>query len=693
MVKKAGRDKQPQSPSKAPPITVLSLMNQGYSMPQAMAIIANNKVVTPSKPAAPTRAERRQQEKRQEALLRQMSEPLERKPFEIEDEALTRTIFYERMKSWANELSNMGQRLSPLDRAVIAGPGMRTHSLIERVQAIANKNPNIKDIQRIETAAEFCKREASYQDLWLEFENEIQHAYEALAPNSAEFILDSHLPETYHQKILNHIVDTLQNTLKLDPRSLEHYKQLFEKLFLDLFTVFAGNLKDETVQSEISIYKYALSDLFANVSIKVLCKQGVNFLWYYTDADTPPEPLLSHLVDNFKGEQRRVGGLIIPVNYQLDLGLNVPKEIVICMGGNLYVNLTTLEWTTIHCFKNAQKMRDDFEKLFKSQPQFSFVSDPEKVVPFLMANSLNVGEQEDSLRATIKENALLKAEAELATRAFIETKYQAEDGSIDDQLNYWLNTVASQEDELKQRLLLDQSIVKQAYESFMTDHSYEVTGTTNNADLVILNKRMLTLEGRLRQLMKSNNPASLLLEGMAGTIFPYDSDSNSTPKVTGNKKLVFDDIDKVLFTRLLTEKLLGDEGREVSKLVAWDKLYCANENKIGREASFDTQWKEYFSNPTEYIQHGKDPDGLMRLRAAWYKFFDETMGRFDKYQQYVQTRSINRVAEEIWQENFLSYSGRDRHYQNIGNQTGLHDCKSNIGIDWKKVYRERLAFE
>lgn len=681
MAKKIKNQACPITPPTAKGPTLMELLAKGFPPERAREILAAQQAVvrTPPKKLAVTKVPKVDID----AMVQAISAGIERKPFEFIENHILEDDFSARIKSWMNPHSSMGQSLSELDRAILTGAGRRADNATERMQAIADRNPNVPNIERISFGAKFSEREFQYQVLCAQFNEAIQKAYETHIANqdSSKFSLSEDLVNEYYTKILEHLTSTLRDTLGLTGDELNTKLTLIDELLRERFELYFEDLNDELIQANITTYYQALSDLLINIATKALHQQGLGCQWYHKDPGEISKVLFFNIVGALGQEHRRVGKLEIPVKHQFNLDPRVAGKIIISSGGSLYINLEDLELSTIVNCKNSRNFRYDFNGLFNAQHDFSFIKDPEKLETYFMAASLEPDEKEDSYRNKIREEALLKAETELLMNAFIETKYQAEYPA--NQKDYWLHNIAIIEDELRRNLLLPGSIAKEAYESFMADHSYQVTETINNTELVFLNKSIMVLEGRLRQLMQSENPALVILDGLAGIIFPFNS-NEETSKQDGGKKIVSTSIDKILLARLLTETLLGDEGKELSKLVQWNDLLCEGKSPLTHEANFKDEWNEYLKNPDEYIQQGKDPQALMRLRAIWYKFFDKNMGRFDRYTAFCKTGAIKKAAETAWQENFLSYSQRQKAYDKY--------VKSGLESDWTKVYRRDLAF-
>lgn len=336
-------------------------------------------------------------------------------------------------------------------------------------------------------------------------------------------------------------------------------------------------------------------------------------------------------------------------------------------GGCLFVALDNLHMDTAAMYEDAVLWQEDFD----NNNGLDACEHPEYINPYFTAYlsklaSDTSGEQspQTKFREQYLASHLTEEVAMTQTKAFIDTVHHQM--SSNEPRYFWGAKLIGLGDALLELLGSHSRItelfepLKETFDENVNDGKFYQVGNSNYNTFIF---SILRTEAKLQAIANSEDPIQALAEGLAGTVISSD-------KVQSRGLGQFEWLQQVLVTQLLTEKLIG---KGVYDNVNWEGL--AQFNFVEENKTFKANWAEFIKNPKAYVEAGKDPNGLMRLRHAWYKFFNDKMGNFEKIKAYIAGGKLQEATRSIVNREFKSYAKRlEEHPQ------------------WREYYQENLAF-
>jgi hypothetical protein len=327
-------------------------------------------------------------------------------------------------------------------------------------------------------------------------------------------------------------------------------------------------------------------------------------------------------------------------------------------GGAINVNLLSLEAETASAVIAAKTWKQRFDKAYKENPHFKFEQDPRFLDQFLLLGFHGDNPNADAARDRILDSNLEEQLAVAVSRIYLENLFRQslhQEGTEklgEDDLTFWAGIAQGRRDNVS-ALFKDNSntTIKEAYEKIelalgigeMNEDSLDASNIKRGLG------QILNIEARLRAMAKSNNPIYLLLKSMQHVIIPMRQELKESQK----ESKAFRYGAEVILTKLLTEKLLGKTGEELCKSVNWDELLKMDFTTFN--AYSYQNFLQDQSNPKN------DPYGLMKLRQAWYRFFDEKLSGADykeRFNTLAKSSLIQNAARSLVKREFTSYQDR-----------------------------------
>lgn len=454
-------------------------------------------------------------------------------------------------------------------------------------------------------------------------------------------------------------------SLKVEPDRVKEYTELFNKLISKLKESITEP-DTERGTEEFKIAKLGIENYFYYHFLpKELLRYGLivgpnyavnNKRLKYLGIAMPKltEKIIPHLPVYERIREHNIPILLFDsANATVDLRL--PQTTF--DGGVINVNLLNVEAEVGHAIMATQAWQQRFDDAYREKPDFKFEQDPRFLDQMLLLGFHGASSSADAARNRILDANLEEQLAVGISRIYIENLYRqslplSEKEELEDDLSFWAGMAQGR------RIFVDKlfknkttTTIKDAYSKIeaglnIGDTSVESFDATNVKRGLT---QILNVESRLRALAKSKNPLYLLLKSLQRIIIPMRQEYGGTSNPQGAGLYGAE----VILAKLLTEKLLGKEGEQLCKEVKWDELLKLDFTNFQCHS-----YQNFLQDPTN---PANDPLGLMKLRRAWYKFFDEQIGGANyknKLLSLVKSSKIQDDAGFLVRREFTSYHDR-----------------------------------
>lgn len=327
-------------------------------------------------------------------------------------------------------------------------------------------------------------------------------------------------------------------------------------------------------------------------------------------------------------------------------------------GGIINVNLLNVEAEVSNEIQAAKTWKQRFDSVYEERPDFRFEQDPRFLDQMLLLGFHGASSSADAARNRILDANIEEQLAVSISRIYIENLYRqslplSEKEELKDDLSFWAGIAQGG------RMFIDKlfknkttTTINDAYNTIEAGLGIGDTGV-ESFDARNVKRglaQILNVESRLRALAQSNNPLYLLVKSLQHVIIPMRQENGviNNPRKAGLYGA------EVILTKLLTEKLLGKESEQLCKDVKWDELLKLDFTNF--ECYSYQNFLQDSTNPAN------DPLGLMKLRRAWYKFFDEQIGgvNYEKnLQTWARSSEIQKAVGSLVKREFTSYHDRE----------------------------------
>lgn len=467
---------------------------------------------------------------------------------------------------------------------------------------------------------------------------------------------------------------------KTDQATREGYQSFLQEMsdFVGDYhrEVIAGNtdiINDPEIREACNSREFAFLKYINDFILpRELSKHGANI-------DIGPMSLRSSLSIPQLRREMTLSGFNFPINFRVSLN-NTDPRIALIEHGNINVNLRAVEADIGQSEVKAETWGAKFDALLKPGSGFSFSQKPAFLAPYLdvcshklLSKGTNKGNDVKKFRDKYLENLLAETTHTALGIFFNEArahKYYSEisDGKFD----FWGTRVGGMAEMLKEGVFKDDtSTIKKDVNAAIA------SGENGSIDkhLHLIVTELYRVEARLRAIPEQNNPLATLFSGLRGIVIPNSGLDTPQPRFNDAK---YRYLSEVLTTRLLTEEFLPN-GKELSTKINWNELMKTNFGNEGT-SEFVGRWDSYLRDGKPEPGTDGDPLGLMALRSAWYQFFDDKLGNFDKVAEY-DFGPLQATAKRIAEREFMSYRNRNR---------------INLGTDaqfqgWQEYYKQHLA--
>ena len=459
-------------------------------------------------------------------------------------------------------------------------------------------------------------------------------------------------------------------SLHINDQDHEKYKKFFEDQIHKLQNNPLANDKDknEFRMRQITIENY----YFMNLLPKELMKFGIlyNQVYNVPSAKTKRSrnlgiisPKLNQLIlKNLESYENLTKEYKIPVNIFNSANGVLDRRIATIhfKQGNININQLGLEGEVAYHIAVNKLWKNRFNKAFQDDQNFKFEKDPRFLDQFLhLAFHHNKELTANSIRERILEENLSEARYIALIRMYLDSQIRKEiiqdtEGYNDEQ-DFW-SQINLMRQETTNTLFKEKSNSQLANIQGEIKKAVGTDGLTMKAEDVDSSNiqreitQIMNIEARLRAISQSKNPFYLLNKALAYVVIPIQQEaSEHHPK----SKLVQGRYGtEITLTKFFTEKLLKN-GEELSKNIQWDKLLIEDFSSFDKYA-----YENYLKNPND---PKNDPNGLMKLRQAWYKYFDDNFGGANfnnKFNTAQKDSSIQDAAKSIIKREFTSLEVR-----------------------------------
>jgi hypothetical protein len=328
--------------------------------------------------------------------------------------------------------------------------------------------------------------------------------------------------------------------------------------------------------------------------------------------------------------------------------------------GNININQLGLEGEVAYHIAVNKLWKNRFDNAFKTEPDFKFERDPRFLDQFLhLAFHHNKELKADSIRGRILEENLSEARYIALIRMYLDSQIRQQifqdTNHYNDEQDFW-SQINIMRQEMTNTLFKEKSnsqlanIQREIKKAVGTDGLTMKAEDVDSSNIQREITQIMNIEARLRAISQSKNPVYLLNKALAYVVIPIQQEtSEHHPKSKSVKGRYGTEI---TLTKFFTEKLLKN-GKELSKDIQWDKLLIEDFSSFDKYA-----YENYLKNP---LNPKSDPYGLMKLRQAWYKYFDEKFGGADfnnKFNTAQKDSSIQEAAKSIIKREFTSLEDR-----------------------------------
>ncbi len=461
---------------------------------------------------------------------------------------------------------------------------------------------------------------------------------------------------------------TGQGSFNTDSVSAEKYKNFFNKQINELQESYARNKDGDVLQCKIirqAIENYYDYHLLPKELLRYglilgpshgVTKGRVSRQRYLGIAmPSLSEKILQQIPANKTTQEHR-----IPVYFYNSANGTLDKSITTTSfnGGMVNISLINLEAETVNETVGAKAWKQRFDKVYNENPNFKFEHDPRFLDQLLLLGFHGKNPNPDTARDRILDAHLEEQLAYAISVIYIENLFRQSlhaDGTGklgEDDSTFWAGLARGRHDYLP-AIFKDNNntTIREAYEKI--DEALNI-GEMDADNLDARNVKrgagqMLNVEARLRALAKSTNPAYHLLRSLRHVIIPMEQEFKSLK----GKSKEFRFGTEVILTKLLTEKLLGHEGVDLCKTVKWDELLKKDFTDFEMYS-----YKNFLNDPNK---SSNDPHGLMKLRRAWYRFFDEKISGANyeqKLSSFIKSSLVQNAAKSLVKREFISYQDR-----------------------------------
>lgn len=300
-----------------------------------------------------------------------------------------------------------------------------------------------------------------------------------------------------------------------------------------------------------------------------------------------------------------------------------------------------------------------FDHAFSTNPGFKFAQDPRYLDQILLLGFYGSNGDYSSVGKKMLSEEIQRKTALVLLNIYLESLYrktlEGENNELgDEEASYWGGINQGKKESIEKLLKnKSNSIIKHYYDEIEKIFGTKEPDATQLDAANFKNNlgQFMLVESMLRTLAKSTNPLYALLGCLENIIIPKGLEYTEAGDSSTIKQTNYQSIHTVILTRLLTEKLLGDD---LCKEVNWDELLKIN------FSSFDINtYNYYLQNPND---PKRDPYGLMKLRSAWYRFFDDKIGGpnyENKIAELVKSQEIQNAARSLVKREFTSYEERN----------------------------------
>lgn len=583
--------------------------------------------------------------------------------FAIKREEGTETLerrYNEYANDTANGLSNMERdllRLQANDPFLVNPKEIRDYTLTKNIYS---KSTNTDTDARIKSRFQLCF--SSYKQL-AELEKFLAELRNApVTRNTAD---------RYNRELIKlfNAVATGEHSLHIDPKTAQEYREFFERQIAELGK--NTNAKDENEVTEFRLRQLAIENYYIYYVLpKELMRYGLVMgpSYFVTQGRTKQlrylgivMPSLSEkILNNVPAYQKTAQEYGIPIQVYDSANATIDRRIqqTSFSGGLVNINLLALEAEIANELISARSWQQRFDMAYKENPDFKFEQDPRFLEQLLLLGFHGAKSNEDDARTKILNANLEEQIAAGLSQIYLENIYRQEMQNNDETLDpenetsFWAGLAQGRRDNVS-------ALFKSKSTSTLKDAYDKIEQALNIGDVTIESMdasnvrrgllQILNLEGRLRALAKSQDPSYLLVKSLRNVILPMQQEhrTHTTSKKAGHYGA------EVILTKLLTEKLLGDEGMKLCQEVNWDELFKMD------FTNFETySYQNFLKNPND---PKNDPHGLMKLRQAWYRYFDRELGGskyLENFGRFVKSNKVQDAARSLIKREFTSYEDR-----------------------------------
>ncbi len=462
-----------------------------------------------------------------------------------------------------------------------------------------------------------------------------------------------------YDPVVRWLKDFLTNTLKLEPTQAAEYIDFVGEQIAQLNELKAKpeDRSDDILLGQRIINKYIVGYMVP----RELYRQGVYLEEFFPK--NKREPIYSLFTPQI--DRRALAGFDMPIHRNVYLsGLGEPN-LTINRGGNIYVNLEVLEKDALVVALNGRLIKTAFDRLFAARPDVGFYHNPVLLLDYFTANiyrALDKGTNQDEFRDRYLDYYLREDMEAMVIRAFLDSYLLKHNGEL-----FW-GARSSLEQEAMPMLFKDDSQLLRIYRELTKEYPTDDITKLDNSQASWVVNDFLNLEAKLRVLADDNyDSRSVFADAISSIVMHPIAEEGPNVRQIDNRHPKY--VTETLMVKLLTEELIPN-GQELSAQVNWQKLCRSNFHPQSPD-SFNARWRQYIANPALV----EDPEGLLQLRAAWYKFFDNELGRFDKFDIFMQSKRLQKAAAKILDREYISYRNRGRQFPN-----------------WQEYFKTNLAF-
>jgi hypothetical protein len=459
-------------------------------------------------------------------------------------------------------------------------------------------------------------------------------------------------------------------SLHINDQDYEKYKKFFED---QIDKLQKNSLADDKDKNEFRMRQMTIENYyFMNLLPKELMKFGILYNQIYNLPSSKIKrsrnlgiisPKLNQLIlKDLESYKNLTNEYKIPVNIFNSANGVLDRRIptIHFKQGNININQLGLEGEVAYHMAVNKLWKSRFNQAFKVDSNFKFERDPRFLDQFLhLAFHHDKELTANSIRERVLEENLSEARYIALIRMYLDSQIRKEiiqdiEGYNDEQ-DFWsqinlmrqeITSTLFNEKNTSQLAGIQKNIKKAVGTDSLTMKAEDVDSSNIQREV----SQIMNIEARLRAISQSKNPFYLLNKALAYVVIPIQQETSEyhpKPKISKGRYGT-----EITLTKFFTEKLLKN-GEDLSKSIQWDKLLEEDFSSFNQYA-----YENYLNNPND---PKNDPNGLMKLRQAWYKYFDDNFGGTDfatKFSAAEKDTSIQEAAKSIVKRELTSLEDR-----------------------------------